>query len=185
MDTRVDEDPIEHSIELLRSLIRLSPADSRNRLRLLVLLHANDRRHDFVIEAHQYRANCDFTFDTDWDYVCQMGREIVPNIEFFGRTPQKNHQQPNHQRPSGSRSAACTDTGQKEAPSAQTPERQAKQEIPAPESRNDSSNRCDSVKRRMEDRRTCISTWYGEERRTYPRRQNIRRHADTNSRRRH
>ena len=52
MDTRVEEDPVEHSIELLRSLIELSPTDSRNRLRLLVLLHANDRRHDFVIEAH-------------------------------------------------------------------------------------------------------------------------------------
>jgi hypothetical protein len=185
MDTRVDEDPIEHSIELLRSLIERSPADLRNRLRLLVLLHANDRRHDFVIEANQYQANCDLALDADWILVCQMGREIVPNIEFFGRAPQKNHQQPNHQRPSGSRSAACTDTGQKAETSTQTPERQAKQEISAPESRNDSSNRRDLVEQRMEDRRNCISAWYGEERRRYQRRENIRRHADTNSRRRH
>ena len=183
MDTRVDENPIEHSIELLRLLIERSPADLRNRLRLLVLLHANDRRHDFVIEAHQYRANYDFTFDADWDYVCQMGREIVPNIEFLGRAPQKNHPQPKYQRPSGSRSAARTDTGQKAAPSAQTPERQAKQEISAPESRNDGSDRRDSVERRMEDRRIRISACYGQERRKYPQRQKKRRHAEADSRR--
>ena len=185
MNTHEDKDTIEHIVGLLRSLIERSPADSRNRLRLLKLLHANGQIHEFDIEAHQYRAKCDLTFDTDWDYVCQMGREIDPNNEFFGRAAQINHPQPKHQRPSGSRSAARNDTGQKAAPSAQTPEQEPKQETPAPESRNDGSDRRESVERRMEDRRISISAWYGQESRKYPRRQKRRRHADADSRRRH
>ena len=185
MSTLVDKNTIEYAVELLRKLIERSPADSRNRLRLLVLLHANDRRHDFVTEAHQYKAKCDLTFDTDWDYVCQMGREIDPNNEFFGRAPQINHPQPKHQRPSGSRSAARTDTGQKVETSIQTPEQEPKQETPTPEPRNDGSDRRDSVERRMEDRRIRISAWYGEENRKYPRRQKRRRHAEADSRRIH
>jgi len=183
MNTRVDKNAVEYAIELLRALIELSPADSHNRLRLLKLLHVKGRRYDFVVEAHHYQANCDLTFDTDWNLVCQMGREINPGNGFFGKAPLVNRPQLKHQRPSGSPSAARTDSGQKEEPSAQTPEQQPKQEIPAPEPRNDGSNRRDSVERRMEDRRINLSGWFGAERRKYPQRQMRRRNADVHSRR--
>jgi len=185
MNASVDKDTVEYAIKLLRALIERSPADSRSRLRLLKLLHANGRRHEFNIEAHQYWANCDLTSDADWDLVCQMGREINPGKEFFKRALLKNHTQPKHQRPSGSPSAARTDSGQKAELSAQTPEQQPKQEISAPEPRNDGLNRRDSVERRMEDRRSNLSAWFGAERRKYPQRQMRRRHAEADSHRRH
>jgi hypothetical protein len=116
MDARVDKDSVEYAVELLLKLIERSPADSRSHLRLLKLLHAKGCRHDFVIEAYQYQINCDLTIDADWNYVCQMGREITPGSEFFKRTLLKSHPQLKYQRPSGSPSADRTDTGQKAEP---------------------------------------------------------------------
>jgi len=113
MDARVDKYSVEYAVELLRALIERSPADSRSRLRLLKLLHAKGRRHDFVIGAYQYQANCDLTIDADWNYVCQMGREMDPRNEFFKRALLKSYPQLKHQRPSGSPSADRTDSGQK------------------------------------------------------------------------
>ena len=79
-----NEQELQQAIQLLQSLIRNSPAKPSNRVRLLSLLYVHGRKIDFLIEAQQYKENCDLTFDTDWSRICDMGRDLDPRNSFYG-----------------------------------------------------------------------------------------------------
>lgn len=81
MNTQDQE--LERAIQLLQSLIERSPSATRSRIRLLSLLHANDNKTEFLLEAQKYKENCDLTFDADWIRICDMGQEMDPNNGLF------------------------------------------------------------------------------------------------------
>jgi DNA-binding SARP family transcriptional activator len=174
---------LDHTIELLRDLIERSPADSRNRLRLLALLHANGRKYDFVAEARQYKDNCDLTFDTNWEQVCEMGKEIDPGNEFFGKLPRLKSLPADNGRSSGTRLKTRSRPVRKPQTEQAKPDRQPERKAPVQEAPHDDSDRREFTERRAEDRRKNFSAWFGEERRKYQRRQKRRRGADTSVRR--
>jgi|GEM_PF-7023045 len=174
---------LDQTIGLLRDLIERSPADSRHRLRLLALLHANGRKYDFVVEARQYKDNCDLTFDTNWGKVCEMGKELDPGNEFFGNLPRVKSQRPDNGRSSGTRLRTRSRPVQKPKTELAKPDRQPEQKASVQEAPHDDSDRREFTERRAEDRRKNFSAWFGEERRKYQRRQKRRRGADSSVRR--
>ncbi len=174
---------LDQTVELLRDLIERSPADPRNRLRLLELLHANGRKYEFVVEAHQYKDKCDLTFDTNWGQVCEMGKELDPGNELFGKLPRVKSQRPNNGRSSGTRLRTRSRPVQQPKPEQAKPDRQPEQEAPVQKNSHDGSDRREFTERRAEDRRKNFSAWFGEERRKYQRRRKRRRGADSSLRR--
>lgn len=165
MNTQAGE--LDRAIDLIRSIIKKNPSDSGSRLRLLTLLHTKRHRYDFVVEAHDYKANCDLTFDTNWGRICEMGREIDPGNGFFGKHPAPgNHKSSNHNTstPNGSQPHPV--------PNAETGKSDA---ITEQRVAGDDPERRDFVERRLEDRRKNYSAWFGEKRRKYQQRQKRRR----------
>jgi len=173
---------LDHTIELLRNLIERSPADSRNRLRLLELLHSNGRKFEFVVEAHQYKVNCDLTFDTNWGQVCEMGKELDPGNELFGKPPRVKSPRPDNGRSSGARPRTRSRPVQQPKTEQAKPARQPKRKAPVQEVPYDGADRREYMERRTEDRRKNFSAWFGEERRKYQRRRKRRRGADSSIR---
>lgn len=162
---------LDHAIALLRSLIEKSPSSANHRMRLLELLHANRRRYDYVVEAINYKTNCDLTFDTNWVQICEMGRGIDPGNRFFGKATQPSTQdQP--------------DTPARSAPSQapkeieESPEPDEEEQAPVQVAAQDGSERRKFVDRRIEDRRKNFSAWFGEERRKFQQRLKRRRELD-------
>ena len=162
---------LDHAIALLRSLIEKSPSNANHRMRLLELLHANRRRYDYVVEANNYKTNCDLTFDTNWAQICEMGREIDSGNRFFGKAMQ-------------SKTQIQADTPARRAPSQtpkareESPESSKEEQVPVQDAAQDGSSRREFFDRRIEDRRKDFSAWFGEERRKFQQRQKRRRDSD-------
>lgn len=73
----------DYAIQLLRGLVEQSPADARNRCRLLWLLHATYQKEEFLQQAQELKQLCQPMDDEAWDQVCQMGRDLAPESSLF------------------------------------------------------------------------------------------------------
>lgn len=178
MTARVSD--IDNAINLLRKLIDKTPTDKKMRLQLLTLLYNNRRKVEFFEEAFMYKANCDISFDTNWETICEMGRGIDPANGFFGKGPSTGTQGNGN-----GRSPARQQNARPDPETITEPENPAPQpeQQPQDEAREDPA----TGRRRLTDRRKCdrrknFSAWFGEERRITPRRWKRRRAADSASR---
>ena len=132
-------------------------------MRLLTLLHTNRRKYDFVVEAHRYKSNCDLTFDTNWAQICEMGREIAPGDELFGRVKKsKNH-------PQTQSGTECAGAGPQPMPKPEQPGNGSHPptDLPDETTKPGAEDQSDFVRRRTEDRQKYYSAWLGEERRKF------------------
>lgn len=173
---------IDNAINLLRKLIDKSPAEKQVRMKLLTLLYNNRRKVEYFEEAFMYKANCDLSFDTNWEKICEMGRGIDPANGFFGKGPSTDTQgdgvgrSPARQQKARSGPEKTTEP-ESPAPQPEQPPQDEAREDPASGSRR-------LADRRKSDRRKQLSAWFGEERRARPRRSKRRRAADGKSRKR-
>lgn len=140
---------VEHAISLLQKLLERSPADIRNRMRLLTLLNGQRDREAFLEQVGELSVHCDPVDEQVWAQVCTMGRALDPDNPLFAEGP-------------GLEGETAAAIGEVEgAYDDQVVERRRGED------------------RRKGDRRENISTWTGKEQRYWRnRRQNYRREDD-------
>lgn len=73
----MDNQNAEHTIQLLRVLLVMSPDDAGRRLELLSLLHARGEADEFTREARNFQARHPDDHRA-WARICVMGRDLAP-----------------------------------------------------------------------------------------------------------
>lgn len=147
---------VEQAIFLLRRLLDKSPADTRNRLRLLSLLNGRGDKEAFLLQVSEWSENYGPVDAEAWQQVCEMGRGLDPDNDLFTGELM---------------GAAKGDHGM------------AGLESDGGSSVVHTEERRSGEDRRKDDRRETVSTWTGKERRYWRnRRESVRRDVDAKER---
>lgn len=161
-----DSQSEEHSIQLLRVLLVMSPDDAASRFELLSLLFKKGDAEEFLQEARKFKRNHPDEHRS-WGRICAMGRELAPFDLAFSTSEAEPPA-----RSSGLPPSDLVDFVEASA-SPGEPEVDRRHR-----DRRRQERRSGFDRRSNPDRRTAQILWLGEQRRRGERRQQARRESD-------